>query len=159
MDINGIGSGASLAATARRTHRPDGDADDVAGAASTGMSAIAQDMNQLRTLQQDDPEKFKAVMAQIASAMKDLAEAQPQNGALGKLAGEFQQAAETGQMPALGGKGGHHHPKHEARPPPADEAAKPATVSGVATYAKADRESAWQAVEKAISEALSKVGP
>jgi hypothetical protein len=161
MDINSIGSGASTAAsTAKRAHRPDGDADDVganATATSPGMSAIAQDMNQLRTLQQQDPAKFKDVMAQIATAMQSLAQAQPQNGALAKVADDFQQAAQSGQMPAVGGKGGHHHHAHGAKPPAADAAQQPQQASGVSAYTKADRESAWQSAEKAISEVLSKV--
>lgn len=149
MDLNGIGTAVAADTTSKKRvhHHPDGDAAEGA----PRVSPMAQEMNQLHSLQQGDPAKFKEVMAQIAEALKSLAEAQPENGDLAKMADQFQRAADTGKMPAIGGRGHDHH-RPNAEPPPAAN-------SAVATYAKADREAAWRSAEQAIATALSSVSP
>jgi hypothetical protein len=86
---------------------------------SSNVSSFANLMSELQQLQQNDPTKFKAVMADIASTLK--ADAQNATGsqasALNNLAAKFDQAAQTGQMPNLQaqgqqGAGGHHHHHH-----------------------------------------------
>jgi len=60
-------------------------------------------MSELQQLQQNDPTKFKAVMADIASTLKTDAQnaTGSQASALNNLAAKFDQAAQTGQMPNL----------------------------------------------------------
>jgi acid phosphatase family membrane protein YuiD len=86
---------------------------------SSAISSFANLMSELQQLQQNDPTKFKAVMADIASTLKT--DAQNATGSqasfLNKLADKFDQAAQTGQMPNLQpqgaqGAGGHHHHHH-----------------------------------------------
>jgi hypothetical protein len=83
---------------------------------SSNVSSFANLMSELQQLQQSDPTKFKAVMADIASTLKTDAQnaTGSQASALNNLAARFDQAAQTGQMPNLQpqgqpGAGGHHH--------------------------------------------------
>ena len=89
---------------------------------SSAISSFANLMSELQQLQQNDPTKFKAVMADIASTLKT--DAQNATGshasALNNLAAKFDQAAQTGQMPNLQpqgqqGAGGHHHHHHHVQ--------------------------------------------
>ena len=89
---------------------------------SSAISSFANLMSELQQLQQNDPTKFKAVMADIASTLKT--DAQNATGshasALNSLAAKFDQAAQTGQMPNLQpqgqqGAGGHHHHHHHVQ--------------------------------------------
>jgi hypothetical protein len=86
---------------------------------SSAISSFANLMSELQQLQQNDPTKFKAVMADIASTLKTDAQnaTGSQASALNNLAAKFDQAAQTGQMPNLQpqgqqGAGGHHHHHH-----------------------------------------------
>jgi hypothetical protein len=86
---------------------------------SSAISSFATLMSELQQLQQNDPTKFKAVMADIASTLKTDAQnaTGSQASALNNLAAKFDQAAQTGQMPNLQpqgqpGAGGHHHHHH-----------------------------------------------
>ena len=86
---------------------------------SNDVSSLAKLMSELQQLQQSDPDKFKAVMSDIANTLKT--DAQNATGSqatfLNNLANKFDQAAQTGQMPDLQPKapsagGGHHHHHH-----------------------------------------------
>ena len=82
---------------------------------STEVSAFARSMQQLQQLQSSDPAKFKQVMSEIASKLQDAAgkASGPEAQFLAKEAAQFQQAAQTGQMPQPGAHGhGHHHHHH-----------------------------------------------
>jgi hypothetical protein len=84
-----------------------------AGRPSQGASL----MGQLRQLQEQDPERFKKVMKQVAGDLR--AEAEKLGGEkaefLGQLASRFEKAAETGNLEALLARGHHHHHHHEHR--------------------------------------------
>jgi hypothetical protein len=89
---------------------------------SSAISSFANLMSELQQLQQNDPTKFKAVMADIASTLKTDAQnaTGSQASALNNLAAKFDQAAQTGQMPNLQpqgqqGAGGHHHHHHHVQ--------------------------------------------
>jgi hypothetical protein len=85
---------------------------------SNDMSSLAKLMSELQQLQQSDPDKFKSVMSDIAKTLRTDAQnaAGSQASFLNNLAGKFDQAAQTGQMPDLQPKaqsaGGHHHHHH-----------------------------------------------
>ena len=86
---------------------------------SSAISSFANLMSELQQLQQNDPTKFKAVMADIASTLKTDAQnaTGSQASALNNLAAKFDQASQSGQMPNLQpqgqhGAGGHHHHHH-----------------------------------------------
>jgi hypothetical protein len=85
---------------------------------SASLSSRAQALQALQQLQASDPTKFKQVMAEIATKLQDAATQATGGQAqfLGKMAAEFQQASQTGQMPqAPAGAGGHHHHHHGAQ--------------------------------------------
>ena len=89
---------------------------------SSAISSFANLMSELQQLQHNDPTKFKAVMADIASTLKTDAQnaTGSQASALNNLAAKFDQAAQTGQMPNLQpqgqqGAGGHHHHHHHVQ--------------------------------------------
>ena len=89
---------------------------------SSAISSFANLMSELQQLQQNDPTKFKAVMADIASTLKTDAQnaTGSQASALNNLAAKFDQAAQTVQMPNLQpqgqqGAGGHHHHHHHVQ--------------------------------------------
>ena len=89
---------------------------------SSAISSFANLMSELQQLQQNDPTKFKAVMADIASTLKTDAQnaTGSQASALNNLAAKFDQAAQTGQMPNLQPQGqqeagGHHHHHHHVQ--------------------------------------------
>ena len=84
---------------------------------STDISPFASMMAQLQQLQQNDPAKFKSVMADVASTLQT--DAQNATGsqavALSSLASQFKFAAQTGQMPeqqSSGQSSGSHHHHH-----------------------------------------------
>lgn len=80
---------------------------------STSVSRRGQLMAELKSLQQSDPAKFKQVMADMSSQLKDAAKNATGDDAarLNKMAADFDQAAQTGQMPAKAAHGHHHHAK------------------------------------------------
>jgi hypothetical protein len=118
MDISGINGTSALSQLLKSQTAGNAGADGVA-TDSSDISSLASLMSQLQQLQQSDPTKFKAVMAEIASTLKTDAQSASgsQASALNMLAGKFDQAAQTGQMPdfqpkAQPGAGGHHHHHH-----------------------------------------------
>ncbi|HUJ27507.1 MAG TPA: hypothetical protein VLW85_15890, partial [Myxococcales bacterium] len=83
------------------------------------LSPLAQAFSELRQLQSSDPEKFKQVTAAIADKLKEAASqaSGPQAQALSKMADQFAQASQTGQLPQpsqQGSAAGHHHHHHHA---------------------------------------------
>jgi len=90
------------------------------------FSPVANLMNTLQQLQQNDPSKYQQVTAQIATNLQNAAQtAQTQGntaaaGELSQLSSAFSQASQSGQLPgaqsltqALGGHH-HHHGHHHA---------------------------------------------
>jgi hypothetical protein len=100
---------------------------------STDISPFASMMAQLQQLQQNDPAKFKSVMADVASTLQT--DAQNATGsqavALSSLASKFKLAAQTGQMPDQQSSGqatgAHHH--HHVRSYDSQSAGTAATSS------------------------------
>jgi hypothetical protein len=71
-------------------------------AASARISKAGELFSKLQQLQQQDPEKFKEVVSNIAQSLRDAAEQAPNRGAafLNQLADRFDKAAETGELAA-----------------------------------------------------------
>jgi hypothetical protein len=87
------------------------------------LSPFAQMMSMLQQLQQSDPTKYQQVTQQIATNLQNATQTAQTDGnstaaaQLGKLAGDFNSASQSGQLPniqdlaqAIGG--GHHHHHH-----------------------------------------------
>lgn len=77
-------------------------------------------MNELQQLQQQNPDQFNQLVTEISSRLQQEAQQASASGdttkaaQLNKLAGEFQSAANGGQIPTLqqlqqSGLSGHHH--------------------------------------------------
>jgi hypothetical protein len=81
---------------------------------TTQVSSRGKLMQELQQLQQTDPDKFKAVMAEVAQKLGAAADqASSAADGLRKMAADFSQAAQTGQMPQRpSGASGHHHGHH-----------------------------------------------
>lgn len=105
----------------------DGSATSIGPAASATISTPGQFFSQLQQLAQTDPTQFKQVAAQLATNFQNAAgqATGPQAKFLSNLADQFNQAAQTGTMPAPqapqgaqgaggagGGGGAHHHHHH-----------------------------------------------
>jgi hypothetical protein len=170
MNINtsSLSSTSAAAPTSQvRQRGNDGDADDVGGASTDPqMSQMAQEMKKLQDLQKSDPAKFKQLAEQISQALQSQSQQQTATaGELSKAADVFAQAAQTGQMPAVGGKGGHHHHHHGGGGAAAATATDPNAPSAsatsspaVATYQKGAGAAQWQAVQKTITDVMSSAG-
>jgi hypothetical protein len=91
------------------------------------LSPFAQMMSMLQQLQQSDPTKYQQVTQQIATNLQNAAQTAQTDGnstaaaQLGKLAGDFNSASQSGQLPniqdlaqAIGGGHHHHHHAHAA---------------------------------------------
>jgi hypothetical protein len=93
-------------------------------AATTSLSTPGQLFGELQQLSQQDPAKFKAVAAQLATNFQNAASqaSGPQAQFLTQLANQFTQASQTGTLqPPSGAQGtqgvggaagGHHHHHH-----------------------------------------------
>jgi hypothetical protein len=91
-------------------------------AASADISKPGELFSKLQQLQQQDPVKFKEVIGEIAQSLHDAAGHAKGRGAdfLTQLADRFDQAAQTGELPAPapqesrsgGSAHGHHHHGH-----------------------------------------------
>ncbi len=172
MNINtsSLSNPTSTAATGSvRQRGNDGDADDVGGASSDPqMSQLAQDMKKLQDLQKTDPAKFKQLAEQISQALQSQAQQQTATaGELSKAADVFAQAAQSGQLPAVGGKGGHHHhhgggggggAAAAASTDPNAPASSATSSPAVASYQKGAGAAQWQAVEKTITDVMTSAG-
>ena len=83
------------------------------------LSPFAQMMSLLQQLQQSDPTKYQRVALQIATNLQNAAQTAQTDGnstaaaELGKLAGDFNSASQSGQLPNIQDLaqaiGGHHH--------------------------------------------------
>ena len=87
---------------------------------TSDISPMAQFLSTLQQLQQQSPDQFKQVTANIAAKLQQAAkDAQSQGNSawaneLNQLANQFQTASTTGQMPTVqslqqAGMSGHHH--------------------------------------------------
>jgi hypothetical protein len=87
---------------------------------SSDISPVARFLSQLQQIQQQDPAKFQQITSKIAGRLRDAATAAQKQGnssqadQLNQLADQFQQAADTGQVPTAqalqqAGLSGHHH--------------------------------------------------
>jgi hypothetical protein len=111
---------------------------------SSQVSGFGKLMKQLESLQQSDPEKFKATAAQIADKLESAAKEAAATGdsqqasALNDLASKFKTASETGKMPDLRPPGdsdgvrhagGHHGGRPHMGPPPSDDDSTSSTTN------------------------------
>jgi hypothetical protein len=115
VNIDQITSLGSVASSASTTAGVDADGDhDGSGTGSTRVSAFAQILSQLQSLQQTDPTKLKTVLSDIAKQLQVTAQQDggSQGQSLSNLAAKFQQAAQTGDLSSL--KPTHHHHHHGA---------------------------------------------
>ena len=100
------------------TSSPSSLAADAANGVSIDISKPGELFGDLASLAQSDPDRFKAVTADIAKKLKDAAGAEGGSRAvvLSKLADRFDSAAQSGSAadlaPAGKGRGGHHHGGH-----------------------------------------------
>ncbi len=87
---------------------------------ASGISPAASFLNELQQLQTQNPGQFSQLVSQIASRLQQQAEQASTSGdatkaaQLNKLAAQFQNAANGGQVPTLqdlgqSGLSGHHH--------------------------------------------------
>ncbi len=116
-----------------------------AGAASSAssdradISGPAALMNKLKTLQQDDPEKFKAVMSSVADALSAKANSasDPQEQrALADIASKFKSAGESGDLSSLEPPRGQRPGAGGGPPGPPPAASKSASGGEQATASK-----------------------
>jgi len=106
------------------TATPSGASAGIGAAATATISTPGQLFGELQQLSQQDPSKFKAVAAQLATIFQNGASqaSGPQAQFLTQLANQFTQASQTGTLqspqsaqPAAGvsaATGGHHHHHH-----------------------------------------------
>jgi|SRR5579884_1600420 len=101
------------------------------------LSPMAEFLNKLQAMQQQNPAEFKQVTQNIATKLQAAASQATRQGdsaraaALTKLASDFQTASQTGKMPeadqlqadASALKTGHHHHGHHYNPPSTDQLA------------------------------------
>jgi hypothetical protein len=100
-----------------------GTSSGVLAADNQQLSPFAQMVSTLQQLEQSDPTKYQQVAQQIATNLQNAAQTAQTGGnstaaaQLGKLAGDFNSASQSGQLPnvqdlaqAIGG--GHHHHHH-----------------------------------------------
>ena len=120
MDVSSIGSVnldqitslGSVASSTPPIAGADADGDhDGSGTRSTRVSAFAQTLSQLQSLQQTDPAKLKTVLSDIAKQLQVTAQQDggSQGQFLSNLAAKFQQAAQTGDLSSLQPAHHHHH--------------------------------------------------
>src|SRR5271169_4780165 len=87
---------------------------------TSDISPMAQFLSNLQQMQQQNPDQFKQITANISAKLQQAAtNAQSQGNSawanqLNQLASQFQTASTTGQMPAVqslqqAGMSGHHH--------------------------------------------------
>jgi hypothetical protein len=154
MNIGGIGTSVTqaLAQVTAVSSQESGAAQSVNGAANgadeSKMSGPGQIMAKLKDLQQSDPAKFKQVMQAVSESLKEQAQSasDPQEQkALTQVAGQFAQAAQSGDLSALRPQGGQdaHGAPPAGGPPPATGGGKAAsssasTSSASETYEPAD---------------------
>jgi hypothetical protein len=122
-NVSSLSSSSRIDPTLARTAQSAGSAGSIVGASSetVNISKRGQLLGELRSLAESDPDKFKAVTAEIAKQLKSAASSQTGSAAehLNKLADRFGAAAQSGNAadltpnagPAQGqqhGHGGHH---------------------------------------------------
>jgi hypothetical protein len=122
--ISSLFSSPNIDPTRSGAAQPSGatDASAIGSSETVDISKRGQLLSDLSSLAQSDPEKFKAVTAEIAKQLKDAAASQTGSAAehLNKLADRFGAAAQSGSVadltPNAGqaqgqhhGHGGHHH--------------------------------------------------
>jgi hypothetical protein len=123
MNVSALSGGLSVQSTSSVSSSvPAEQAGSVVGdAATSNVSTAGSIFDQLESLEQSDPAKFKQVVGEMASALRE--DAKQATGAdatmLGKMADRLDQAAHTGQLadasspsgaqPARHHGHGHHH--------------------------------------------------
>jgi hypothetical protein len=130
MNINGIYGNsaasqvANIGSVSPSTTSPASPTSTSGAAATATISTPGQLFGELQQLSQQDPSKFKAVAAQLASTFQNAASqaSGPQAQFLTQLANQFTQASQTGTLQppqgaqgsqgAGGAAGGHHHHHH-----------------------------------------------
>jgi predicted restriction endonuclease len=146
-----------------------GSPDKIAGptpptvASSSSISPTASFLSQLDQLQQQSPAQYSNVASSIAAQLKADATAAQSNGntaqakTLTQLATEFQNSAQSGQVPsaqvlqqALAGHHGHHHGHHP-------EAASSASNTQTASTSTSGSGSVQSLLATAFSNAMSSI--
>jgi hypothetical protein len=125
MTIHPVSSLLSLLQPANNTVAVNSSATLVSGSPgdSPDISPAARFLSMLQQIQQQDPSLFKQITSQIAMRLETEAKNASSQGnssqanALNQLATEFQNAANTGQLPTAqslqqAGLGGHHYGHH-----------------------------------------------
>ena len=150
MNVNTIGTGLTLAAaqssTLRSAMASSNAASEVLPDSAGGQAQVsgpAALMNKLKTLQQTDPDKLKAVLGELADTISEKANSATDPGekrALSELAEKFKAAGESGDLSSLqpprgpGGKGG------PPPGPPPSGGAKPAASASSSGASSATEE-------------------
>ncbi len=128
MNVNSLGTSSVVAGASATADVTDAsstiastDLDALGMASQSSISPEGGLFGELASLAQSDPSKFKKVAAEISQKLKDAAAQATGDQAkfLTKMAGKFDQAAQTGDMSVLkpegtgGAQGHHHHRKHD----------------------------------------------
>lgn len=146
-----VSSATSVSSVRSASSAPRARAAQGSGGDSTSVSGPAAMLNKLKRLQQSDPAKFKEVMSEISTKLKDAADASgdaKDKAALSDLAQKFQVAGQTGDLAALsppsgkGGGGGRH-----SRPPPPAGGVGGKPAGGVGTSASSSSSSSTEAAD------------
>jgi len=158
MSINPVGSAAAAnpVSSLKSVSRPN-DPDEVAATPgiSVQMSPMGGLMNELTSLAQSDPDKFKQVTAQISQQLTDAAAQQSGHAAdfLTKMADRFKQASQSGNASDLSPQG--HHGPHQAGGHHAHKQyAQADDPTGQSTDPNNSRAAVMKSVEDIISQAL-----
>ena len=137
---------------------------DPFGGASASVSPFAQLLSQLQQLQQTNPSEAKTVLTDIANKLQ--ATAQQDGGSagqiLGKLASQFQQDAQTGDISSIRPHhhGHHHHHGAAGYPQPANGTTpvQGAGLTGIATPGADVRNQVDDVIGQVLTQDLGTVG-
>lgn len=140
MSIDAI-SGSPAAAAIKPSAIPGAPRSAAEGARSK-VSPTGQLFGELAKLQQSDPDKFKGVMADVAKQLNEAAAqtSGAQAELLTKRAAQFQQAAQTGQLPTQASGAHHHHHASASGAPSASSNSSSIASAGPAAQAYGSRE-------------------
>ncbi len=125
---------------------------DVGRPGTRQISGMAQQMNHLQELQQQDPARFVEAVTQIADVLRSASQSQPANGSvLRRAADAFAAAAQTREMPALTPHAATRSPS--IAPPPPDNPYG-ARAGYANAYAQPTTAASWQTIENAMRSVL-----
>ncbi len=117
---------------------------------TSGLSDIGSYMQQLADLQQSDPDQFKEKASEIAEQLEAAAAEASETGdtrlseMLTDLAGKFDTAAETGEMPDLSPPDGGPPPMGPPPGPPPDSTDSETTTDGTSSSSSVEADNLQQ---------------